>query len=125
MLKHKAKDIKNTLTDEEWHKLGEQTDMYSCSDISAVSNDAYMMPVRKCQRATHFKIDPDGMHSPCSPTDPNGKEMDMYSVPKDMLQIPPVDFNDYIEALTVVKPSVTAEDLKRHQEFTAQFGLVG
>ena len=62
MFKLKAEGVANTLSEEEWHKIGVTTDMYSGSDISIVSNEALMMPVRKCQHATKFKVNPDGMY---------------------------------------------------------------
>ena len=49
----------------------------------------------------------------------------MYSIPNGKLKEPAVSFEDYMQALTKVKPSVAPEDLKRQEEFTAQFGQDG
>lgn len=47
----------------------------------------------------------------------------MYSIPNGKLREPPVCFEDYMQALTKVKPSVAPEDLKRQEDFTSQFGM--
>lgn len=125
MFKLKIKGVSNTITEEEWQKLGEASDMYSGSDISIVSNEALMMPVRKCQHATKFKADAEGFFTPCSPSDPQGQEMNMYDVPNGKLKEPPVCFEDYMQALTRIRPSVAQEDLERQEDFTKKFGQDG
>ena len=48
MFKKKIKGVENSLTEEDYHHLGEASEMYSGSDISIVSNEAMFMPIRKC-----------------------------------------------------------------------------
>lgn len=48
MFKLKIKGVKNNITEEEFHKLGEASDLYSGSDIANVSNEALFMPIRTC-----------------------------------------------------------------------------
>jgi len=122
MFKLKVRGVPNTLTEEEFAALGEHSDLYSGSDIKILSNEALFMPIRKCQNATRFIKAADGYYSPCSPSDPNGMEMNMYDVQNGMLREPPVCFDDYMQALTKIKPSVCIDDLKRYEVYTAQFG---
>lgn len=96
MFKLKVRGVPNTLTEEEFAALGEHSDLYSGSDIKILSNEALFMPIRKCQNATRFVKAADGYFSPCSPSDPNGVEMNMYDVPNGMLREPPVCFDDYM-----------------------------
>lgn len=44
----KCKGVKNSVNEEEFHKLGEASDLYSGSDIANVANEALYMPIRKC-----------------------------------------------------------------------------
>ncbi len=123
MFKLKVRGVSNTLTEEDFHRLGEASELYSGSDITIVSNEALFMPIRKCQNATKFIQDAEGNYSPCSPSDPKGGDMNMYDIPNGKLKEPPVCFDDYMQALTRIKPSVALEDLKRYEEFTAKFGM--
>jgi vacuolar protein-sorting-associated protein 4 len=83
------------------------------------------MPIRKCQNATRFKPADNGFFTPCSPSDPAGLEMNMYDVPAGKLKEPDVCLDDYMQALTRIKPSVCIEDLDRYIDFTAKFGQDG
>jgi hypothetical protein len=49
---------------------------------------------------------PDGFWTPCSPSDPEGKAMTMYDIPDGKLREPAVCLDDYMQALTRIKPSV-------------------
>ncbi|CAH8604168.1 unnamed protein product [Dicrocoelium dendriticum] len=91
----------HTLTQKDFKRLGELTDGYSGADIGIVVREALMMPVRKVQSATHFKLvsgvsplDPSQVVSdlltPCSPGDPGAMEMSWSNVPSDKLKEPPV-----------------------------------
>lgn len=125
MFKLKIKGVSNTITEEEFLTLGQISEMYSASDIKIVSNEALFMPIRKCQNAMKFIKLPDGKYTPCSPSDPNGIEMNMYDVPNGCLKEPPVCYDDYMKALIRIKPSVAKEDLLRYEEFTSKFGQDG
>jgi len=85
MFKLKIKGVPNNITEEEFLQLGAVSDLYSGSDISIVSNEALFNPIRKCQNATKFLKLPNGKMTPVSPSDPNGVEMDMYSIDEGML----------------------------------------
>ena len=72
-----------------------------------------------------FKQVEDGFYTPCAPSDPQGIEMDMYAIPDGKLREPAVCLDDYMKALTRIKPSVCEEDLERYVDFTNKFGQDG
>ena len=125
MFKLKVKGVAHSVTEEEFAELGVVSELYSGSDISIVSNEALFMPIRKCQNATKFIKKPDGYYEPCPPSHPQGVEMNMYDIPGGMLREPPVCYDDFMKALTRIKPSVALEDLKRYEDFTSKFGQDG
>ena len=127
MFKLKMKGIENTLQEEDYAELGKNSELYSGADIKTVAKEALYIPIRKCQNATHFKLLPSGLWTPCAPSDPDPskREMGMYDVPDGKLKEPPVCFEDFMQALTKCKPSVSKEDLVRYEDFTAQFGEDG
>ena len=55
MFKLHMGDTKAEINDDQYRKLGLQTDGYSGADIQLVVRDALMQPVRFVQTATHFK----------------------------------------------------------------------
>ena len=61
----------NALSEEDFLELGKATEGYSGSDITVVVKEAMMMPVRRCQTATRFKM-VGGMFEPTFPSDPMG-----------------------------------------------------
>jgi len=124
------------LTDADYRYLGESTEGYSGSDISILVRNALMEPVRAIQVATHFKrvrgalpSDPtrivDDLYTPCSPGDPDGKEMSLSDVPPEKLLPPPVTLADFTKALRTARPSVSEDDIAQHVKFTAEFGSEG
>ncbi len=73
----------------DFKELAALTPGFSGSDMSVLVRDAIMEPVRKCQDATHFKVEP-GLNSrgvmradmltPCSPGDPSALRMELMDV---------------------------------------------
>lgn len=103
-------------------------DSYSGSDIAVVVRDALMQPVRKVLSATHFKPvqpDPDSAiikWTPCSPGDPDAVEKSWTQVESDELQEPPLRHTDFIKSLESVRPTVSQEDIRKHEEWTNESG---
>ncbi|ETO17184.1 hypothetical protein RFI_20146, partial [Reticulomyxa filosa] len=107
---------------------------FSGSDINGVVQDALMEPVRTMQDATHFKEikDPDNPDKiaivPCSPADLQGKELTLMDIPpekQDLVKAPPLKLEHFLRILVNAKPSVGAEDIKRHVDWTNEFGQEG
>lgn len=121
-------DTPNDLTDEDISELARLTEGYSGSDISTVVKSALMEPIRKCQMARYFKkVRDQGVEKflPCAPSEPGAVEMGLMDVPKGLLKPPKINGEDFFKILDSTKPSVSAQDLIKQQEFTENFGLEG
>ena len=126
MLKLNLGDTYNDLTEEQFAILGDLTEGYSGSDIYNLTQDAIYGPLRKCQRATHFKQLDQNHIVPCSPSDPGAMEMKINDIQNpESLVAPVVTFEDFILSLQKMKPTVSKDDLKRQDEFTQEFGTEG
>ena len=116
------------LTQKDYRDLADKTDGYSGSDISIVVRDALMQPVRKVLSATHFKrvpspTDPERTKwTPCSPGDPQAEEKSWTDIESDELLEPPLKLADFLKSLDSVRPTVTAEDIKKHEQWTLESG---
>jgi len=119
------------LSAKDYRTLAEKSDGYSGSDIAVVVRDALMQPVRKVLSATHFKHLPPPADSevmkwtPCSPGDPEAVEKNWSEVESDELQEPPLRFADFLKSVESVRPTVTADDIMRHEEWTKESGADG
>ncbi|GLB36734.1 putative AAA ATPase family protein [Lyophyllum shimeji] len=126
-------DTPNELTSKDFRTLAEKTEGYSGSDISTVVRDALMQPVRKVISATHFKrvADPKSdsdkltKWTPCSPGDPDAQEMDWTAIESDELLEPALKIGDFLKSLSTTRPTVTAADIKRHDDWTRESGNDG
>ncbi|MCJ1308656.1 Vacuolar protein sorting-associated protein 4 [Agyrium rufum] len=108
--------------------LGVLSDGYSGSDISIAVQDALMQPVRKIQTATHYKkVTVDGVEklTPCSPGDTGAIEMSWVDIESDQLLEPPLTLKDFVKAVKGARPTVSQEDIKKSEEWTAEFGSEG
>ena len=82
-----------------------------------------MQPVRKVLSATHFKYLPDAKKwTPCSPGDPEAQEKSWMDIESDELQEPPLRVADFLKSLDSVRPTVTAEDIRKHDAWTMESG---
>ncbi|EJD55263.1 katanin p60 ATPase domain-containing protein [Auricularia subglabra TFB-10046 SS5] len=116
------------LTQKDFRELGQMTDCYSGSDIAVVVRDALMQPVRKVLSATHFKpVDVDGKTkwTPCSPGDPAAVEKGWTEVASDELLEPPLRMADFVRSVQGARPTVTQDDVKRHEAWTNDSGNDG
>ena len=122
------------ISKEQLRQLAADTEGYSGSDISIICREAIMAPVRKVQSATHFKpltvqhpetgVVRSGL-TPCSPGDPDAREMTWQDIPGSQLIEPVVTFRDFARAVQTTRPTVSPEDLTRIDEYTQMFGQEG
>ncbi|KAL5380724.1 Vacuolar protein sorting-associated protein 4 [Paraphaeosphaeria minitans] len=117
------------LTQADLRKLAELSEGYSGSDISIAVQDALMQPVRLIQTATHYKpasmVDGVQQWTPCSPGDPDAKEMSWNDLDGAQLAEPPLRCKDFVKAIKASRPTVSKEDLTRSSEWTKEFGSEG
>ncbi|PGH18668.1 hypothetical protein AJ80_04416 [Polytolypa hystricis UAMH7299] len=116
------------LTQHDFRTLADMSEGYSGSDISIAVQDALMQPIRKIQTATHYKnvnIDGEEKVTPCSPGDHGATEMSWVDIDSEKLLEPPLMLKDFIKAVKSARPTVSHEDLKRNEEWTAEFGSEG
>ena len=131
MFELNLKGTPNTLTDDQLEDLAKNTDGFSGSDISTLTQDAIFEPVRKCQTAEFFKKIPgiNGLqwnYVPCQPNEPGAMRMKMAEIPDSKALLPPkVVFQDFKEALKRNKATVNQKDLEKQEEFTREFGQEG
>ena len=133
MLKVHIGTMETFLTDWDYQILARKTEGYSRADIEVLVRKAAMMPIRKVQIATHFKVvsgpspnDPSVIRHdllvPCSPGDHRAIEMNWMNVPGDRLLEPPVTMNDFLKAIDNTRATVTNADLKQFEDWTKDFG---
>eukprot|EP01016_Furgasonia_blochmanni_P031516 TRINITY_DN3254_c0_g1_i3.p1 TRINITY_DN3254_c0_g1~~TRINITY_DN3254_c0_g1_i3.p1 ORF type:complete len:247 (-),score=64.24 TRINITY_DN3254_c0_g1_i3:291-1031(-) len=119
----------HSLTQEDLELLAEETEGFSGADISILVRDAAYQPLRKTEQAQFFRETrgPGGkrMFEACPPTEPGGIKMRMMDLKGDELKLPDIGMDDFQSALIKCKPSVSGEDIKRHIQFTEQFGQEG
>lgn len=90
-----------------------------------MTQDAIFEPVRKCSSAKYFRKK-DGFYYPCAPSDPGAMKMTMHEIPEPHLLKPnDVCVDDFLKAISNIKPTVSEEDLIRQDEFTKEFGSEG
>lgn len=123
-----------TLTTQDYRLLAEMTDGYSGHDVAVSVRDALMQPIRKIQMATHFKqvavqnsedSSTSYKYTPCSPGDPNAKEMNWMELGTDELEEPPLTVKDFIKAVKSTRPTVNQDDIGKQVDFTNDFGQEG
>lgn len=126
MFKLNLGDTANNLTDDDFKDLSKMTEGYSGSDITTLTQDAIFEPVRRCQNAKFFKKEDGKWYVPCSPSDPAAFKMTLYDIPEpELLKPPDVCRDDFVKALSKIKPTVSQQDLKKQEEFTQDFGQEG
>ena len=113
------------LSEEDLEEIGNITDGFSGSDLSTLTKDAIMAPLRKWQEATRFIQTSDGKLVPTYASDPRGIDTTMADMDPEKLKAPPINFDDFQEALSKTKPTVSQDDLGKYEEWTEEFGQDG
>ena len=125
--------MKTEFTDQDYQTLAQKTEGYSGVNIEVLVREAVMMPIRKVQTATHFKVvsgpspkDPSIIRNdlliPCPPGARGAVEMNWMNVPGDRLLEPPVTMDDFLKAIDNTRLTVTSADLKHFEYWTKDFG---
>lgn len=63
--------------------------------------------------------------TPCSPGDPDAKEMSWHDVQSEELLAPQVDVKDFKNALKETPPTVSMTDVEAHTKWTKELGSEG
>ena len=125
MFKLNLGDTPNNINDEDIKELAQFTEGYSGSDIATLTQDAIFEPIRKCQSVRFFKKN-GKYYAPCSPSDEGAFKMTLNEIPEPELLLPPdVCKDDFIKAMSKIKPTVSKDDLKKQENFTVEFGQEG
>ena len=70
-------------------------------------------------------VDGEEKLTPCSPRDKGAMEMTWTEVDSDKLLEPPLLLKDFVKAVNGSRPTVSHDDIKRSEEWTARFGSEG
>ena len=117
---------KTEMTDQDYELLAEKTDGFSASDVGVMTKEALMQPIRKCQNAKKFRMEPDGFYYPTTPSDPQGINMTLYECKNpEMVKKPNVLMEDFMYAFTKCKKTVGKADLEAQENWTKEYGSEG
>mmetsp|Transcript_9686 Transcript_9686/g.14409 ORF Transcript_9686/g.14409 Transcript_9686/m.14409 type:complete len:447 (-) Transcript_9686:244-1584(-) len=146
MVKLNLGDTPNSLTEDDFDKLGNITEGASGSDIKVLVKEALMQPLRTCQKAQQFMpigeyLVPCAQYPNCAKCPPKlssdkknkdynckncgAKRMQLWDVPPEKLKAPDVSYSDFEKVLKHAFSSVSASELKEYDDWTAQFGQEG
>lgn len=139
-------ETENSLTDEDFEKIGAITEGASGSDIKVLVKEALMQPLRTCQQAQQFMevgdyLVPCEVYPNCSRCPPKlssdkknkkydcnycgAKRMTLWDIEPQKLKAPDVSFKDFEKVLTHAFSSVSENELERFVDWTRQFGQEG
>lgn len=146
MVKLHLGDTPNTLREKDFEKIGAITSGASGSDIQVLVKEALMQPLRTCQKAQQFYPDGDFL-VPCEQypscercppklsRDKKGKDYTctncgairttLWDIPPEKLKAPDVAFGHFENVLRNGFSSVSQDELKEYDNWTAQFGQEG
>ena len=125
ILRHHLGETPHVLSEEDLEEIAKETDGYSGSDLSTLTKDAIMAPLRKCQEATRFVKTPAGTYVPTYASDPNGQDMRMTDFEPSLLEAPKICIEDFHTALVKTKATVAQGDLAKYEDWTEEFGQDG
>jgi vacuolar protein-sorting-associated protein 4 len=134
LIEHNLKKNKHTLSKEEIDEVALKTDGFSGSDMANLVKDAVYGPVRKCQMANYYaKIFEDGKTKYTPVVDKELSKWNQSQLVKmtltdilgEDLKVPDVGMDDFREALTKSKSSVSKDQLEEYVTWTKDFGQDG
>eukprot|EP01112_Ceratiomyxa_fruticulosa_P021624 TRINITY_DN767_c0_g1_i1.p1 TRINITY_DN767_c0_g1~~TRINITY_DN767_c0_g1_i1.p1 ORF type:complete len:474 (+),score=107.03 TRINITY_DN767_c0_g1_i1:227-1648(+) len=104
------------------------TEGYSGADLSQLTRESLMFPLRDSVKATHWKkvnVNGKEMYTPCGRFEWGSVETSMMSLPPEQVALPPLRVDHVEKALETIKPSVSQKDLQVYEEFTQMYGEHG
>ncbi|XP_064611882.1 vacuolar protein sorting-associated protein 4A-like [Liolophura sinensis] len=118
------------LTTEDYDELAHKTHGFSAADISVVTRDTMMAPIRELQTAKYFRKivsegsagEAAGKFIPCCHDDEGAVQKNVLDLSEKEVVIRRITKDDILQALESVKPSVSEEDLAKFSQFTEDFG---
>jgi len=125
IIRHHLGKTPHSMSEEDLEIMGKDTDGFSGSDLSTLTKDAIMAPLRKCQEATRFVKTPHGTFLPTYASDPAGKDMTMPDIEPSLLEAPKICLDDFQSALVKTKATVSQDDLGKYVDWTEEFGQEG
>mmetsp|Transcript_23728 Transcript_23728/g.23626 ORF Transcript_23728/g.23626 Transcript_23728/m.23626 type:complete len:184 (-) Transcript_23728:33-584(-) len=125
IVRHHLGKTPHDLTEEDLEEIATETDGFSGSDLSTLTKDAIMSPLRKCQDATRFVKTPSGTFVPTYASDPRGQDMAMMDIEPALLEAPKICLDDFHNALVKTKATVAQDDLEKYVKWTEEFGQDG
>jgi vacuolar protein-sorting-associated protein 4 len=125
MLELNIGNTPNNLTDEDLNELAELTEGYSGSDVATLTQEAIYEPLRKCQASKYFKVE-NGFYYLSSENEFGAKRIDFFEIPEpEKLVSPDVCKEDFVKAISRIRPTVSPKDLEKQEKFTEEFGQEG
>lgn len=112
----------NTLKDEDYKWLAENTDGLSGSDLAILCREALMEPIRELQNAKYFTRTSAGKYVACDEGTDGAERKSLMDLTGDDLEVPAVTMEHMKRARAAVKPSVGQNDIDRINEFTRKYG---
>ena len=153
MLKSNIQGTPNSITEEDFAKLGEMTEGYSGSDLKVLARDALFQPISRSEKAQFFFRNDKGsyyqpipstwkcpiqctkyamsvqqqLNNSSKPCNACGCiRMSLWDIPKNKLKVEDVLFTDFV---TVLKGrscrSISECDLNHYDDWTKKFGEIG
>lgn len=74
---------------------------------------------------TQVTVNGQAKFTPCSPGDTEAVEMSWDKIEGDQLLEPSLSLKDFVKAVKAARPTVSGDDLRRSEEWTAEFGSEG
>lgn len=120
------------LEPEDFLYLGKSTDGFSEADITFTVQEVFRQRLSELQNATFFRqvqrgasIEGEYVHYKWTPSQAgaeNAIPKTLAEIGKDQLLLPPLHRSDFEKVISRVAPSVGEEEIRRHVQFTAEFG---
>lgn len=84
-----------------------------------------LLPHYFSDQCAQVTVDGEEKLTPCSPGDAGAQEMSWTEVESDKLLEPPLVLKDFVKAVKGARPTVSVDDIKKSEEWTAEFGSEG